>query len=83
MRVLLDTNVILDAMLSRPPWQVHADAILQAAADGRVSCAATAHSVDAIVTRDPSGFADSTLTVLTPEDLLQRQRGAIWLGSVA
>jgi predicted nucleic acid-binding protein len=30
MRVLLDVNVILDAMLQRPPWQQDADAIIQA-----------------------------------------------------
>jgi hypothetical protein len=31
MRVLLDVNVILDAMLlQRPPWHKEADAILQA-----------------------------------------------------
>src|SRR5207253_1338726 len=41
MRVLLDTNVILDAMLQRAPWHQEADAILQAAANGQVTCAAT------------------------------------------
>ena len=29
MRVLLDTNVILDSMLQRPAWHIEADAILQ------------------------------------------------------
>jgi predicted nucleic acid-binding protein len=41
MRVLLDTNVILDSMLQRLPWHVEADAILQAAASGQVTCATT------------------------------------------
>jgi hypothetical protein len=41
MRVLLDINVILDAMLLRPPWHKKADGILQAAARGQVECAAT------------------------------------------
>lgn len=41
MHVLLDTNVILDAMLQRSPWHVEADAILQAAGQGQVICAAT------------------------------------------
>jgi predicted nucleic acid-binding protein len=45
MRVLLDTNVILDAMLQRAPWHREADAILQAAAMGQVSCAATTLSL--------------------------------------
>ena len=41
MRVLLDINVILDAMLQRAPWHQEADAILQAAANGQGTCAAT------------------------------------------
>lgn len=45
MRVLLDTNVILDAMLQRPPWHGDADAILKAASQGLVTCAATANSL--------------------------------------
>ena len=45
MRVLRDTNVILDAVLQRPPWHKEADAILQAAGLGQVTCAATTHSV--------------------------------------
>lgn len=31
MRVLLDTNVVLDAMLQRAPWHAEADAIFRAA----------------------------------------------------
>jgi predicted nucleic acid-binding protein len=45
MRVLLDTNVVLDAILQRPPWHKEADAILDAAALGQVSCAATTLSL--------------------------------------
>ncbi len=45
MRVLLDTNVILDSMLQRPPWHLDADAILQAAGRGEVTCAVTALSL--------------------------------------
>jgi predicted nucleic acid-binding protein len=41
MRVLLDTNVILDAMLQRAPWHSDADAILKTAALGQVSCSVT------------------------------------------
>ena len=41
MRVLLDTNVILDTMLQRTPWHKEADAILNAVALGQVSRAAT------------------------------------------
>lgn len=45
MHVLLDTNVILDSMLQRLPWHVEADAILQAAGRGEVTCAVTALSI--------------------------------------
>jgi predicted nucleic acid-binding protein len=48
MRVLLDTNVILDAMLQRPPWHTEADAILQAAAHGHVKCTTTPLSLATI-----------------------------------
>ncbi len=45
MLLLLDTNVILDAMLKRAPWHVDADSIIQAAAQGQVRCAATTLSL--------------------------------------
>jgi len=48
MRVLLDVNVILDSMLQRPPWHQDADAVLQAAAQGQVTCAATTLSLATI-----------------------------------
>lgn len=48
MRVLLDINVILDAMLQRPPWHREADAILQAAGQGQVTCATTTLSLATI-----------------------------------
>lgn len=45
MRILLDTNVILDAMMQRGPWCKDADDILLAAAQGHVTCAATTLSL--------------------------------------
>jgi predicted nucleic acid-binding protein len=45
MRVLLDTNILLDAILQRVPWHKEADAVLQADALGHVNCAATTHSL--------------------------------------
>jgi hypothetical protein len=45
MRILLDTDVILDSMLQRQPWCIETDGILQAAAQGQVVCAATPHSL--------------------------------------
>jgi predicted nucleic acid-binding protein len=48
MRVLLDVNVLLDAMLQRAPWHQEADAILQAAVQGQVTCATTTLSLATI-----------------------------------
>jgi len=45
MRVLLDTNVVLDSLLARAPWNVEADDILHAADRGEVVCALTALSI--------------------------------------
>jgi predicted nucleic acid-binding protein len=45
MRVLLDTNVLLDSIMQRSPWDKDADAILQAAAMGQASCAITTLSL--------------------------------------
>src|SRR5438132_5132819 len=49
MRVLLDINVILDALLQRPPWHQEANVILRAAANGQVTCSATTLSLATIV----------------------------------
>jgi predicted nucleic acid-binding protein len=45
MRVLLDTNVILDLMLEREPWRAEAAAIAEAGADGRLYAHACASSI--------------------------------------
>jgi predicted nucleic acid-binding protein len=45
MRVLLDTNVLLDSLLQRAPWHGESDAILQAADRGEVVCALTTLSI--------------------------------------
>jgi predicted nucleic acid-binding protein len=42
-RVVLDTNVMLDSVLQRSPWHLDADQILREAALGRVTCAFPAH----------------------------------------
>ena len=134
MDVLLDSNVILDAILSREPWVASAATIWQAHVDGVLVCHVTASSItdiyyivgrqtdattarqsvracldtlhvlpvdggilerayqlnsgdfeddvqiacavaeglDAIVTRDPRGFVDSPVPVLSPDELLRR-----------
>lgn len=45
MRVLLDTNVILDALLQRPPWQSDADAVWQAHRVGLLTGCVTASAL--------------------------------------
>jgi len=141
MRVLLDTNVVLDVLLNRAPWVVDAAATWDAHRAGRITAYLAAYTVptvfyvirqqndlaaahnavraclesleilpvsrstlqlaqrqaasdyednlqiasaiegtlDAIVTRDPSGFAHSPVRVLTPAELLT-QLGATQSG---
>ena len=45
MRVLLDTNVILDLLLERDPWRAEAEAIAEAGADGRLEAHVCASSI--------------------------------------
>jgi predicted nucleic acid-binding protein len=44
-RILLDTNVVLDALLSRTPWNAEAEAIFEANLNGRVAAHFTATSL--------------------------------------
>jgi len=134
MNVLIDSNVVLDVVLKRQPWEPEASQVWAACESGRVTgylaasmltdmfyivrrtvdrvaafdaidvalqtftigavdrtllerarhlpgndfednvqiaCALIA-GLDAIVTRDPKGFAESPVLVLTPADLLAR-----------
>ena len=45
MRVLLDTNVLLDSLLQRVPWHVEADAILRQAKPGILELSVVALSL--------------------------------------
>jgi len=65
MRVLLDTNVLLDSVLQRPPWHKEADAILQIAASGQVTCAAASLSLATVfyVSRKVVGTATARAAV--------------------
>lgn len=38
MRVLLDTNIVLDVLLRRMPWQIEAESILSTVREGRLVC---------------------------------------------
>lgn len=134
MKVLLDTNVVLDVLLPRGQWLAEAEGIWQANLDGhllgyvtassltdiyyitrRLTSSATArqvvrlcldslevltvdrgsleaayaiadtdfedslqvvsaarHGLDAIVTRDPAGFANAPINILSPGELIGR-----------
>ena len=134
MKVLLDTNAVLDVLLARQPWVAAAQAVWRAHDEGlitafvsassmtdvyyivrrlagaelareairtciatfeictvdravlvdadrlpgrdfednvQIACAVLA-ALDAIVTRDPRGYADSPIGVLSPDDLLRQ-----------
>lgn len=45
MRVLLDTNIVLDVPLRRMPWQVDAESILNAVREERLACSVAALTV--------------------------------------
>jgi predicted nucleic acid-binding protein len=45
MKVLLDTNVILDVLLQRGPWLAEAAAVWQASREGRLECCLTASAL--------------------------------------
>src|SRR5262245_54426975 len=65
MDVLLDTNVVLDSVLQRPPWHKEADDILQAAGLGQLTCAATSLTVAMVfyVARKAVGIARARAAV--------------------
>jgi predicted nucleic acid-binding protein len=138
MRILVDTNVVLDVLLKRDPWTVSASAMWKAIDDGQlvgyitastitdifyvarrltaldtaqeavqtcldafeicavdrqilerainlagkdfednlqIACA-EADDLDAIVSRDLEGLASTSITVLTPDSLLEHLRSA-------
>ena len=41
MRVLFDTNIVLDILLGRVPWHLEAAAIFQAGRDGKLTASVT------------------------------------------
>ncbi len=45
MRVLFDTNIVLDVLLGRIPWQAEADVIFEAARQGKIIASMTTLSI--------------------------------------
>lgn len=69
---LLDTNVILDVLLDRPPWSTGAAALWQAKLDGRFVACVTATSLTDIfyITRRYAGLEKAWQAVHTSLDQL-------------
>ena len=69
---LLDTNVILDVLLDRPPWSTDAAALWQAKLDGRFVACVTATSLTDIfyITRRYAGLEKAWQAVHTSLDQL-------------
>lgn len=63
MKVMCDTNIILDVLLDRELFAEPSAHILRLC-EKSVSC-------DCIVTRDRKGFADSGVPFLSPEELIR------------
>lgn len=72
MRVLLDTNVVLDALLQCDPWAADAEAIWRAHADGRLVAHVTATTITDIfyVGRRLIGLDDAWKAIRTCLDQL-------------
>jgi predicted nucleic acid-binding protein len=73
MKVLLDTNVILDLMLERDPWRTEAEAMAEAGADGRLQPHVCASAITDIfyISRKLAGADKARRIVRNCLDLLQ------------
>jgi predicted nucleic acid-binding protein len=65
MRILLDTNVVLDVLLERLPWHVEAEAIVAAARKSQFTAAVTSLSIATVfyVARRHAGLRKARLAV--------------------
>ena len=64
MVLLVDTNIIIDALANREPYADNAKKILE-------KCAIESMA-DYIVTRNPADFANSRVKVILPEEFLKK-----------
>jgi predicted nucleic acid-binding protein len=67
MRVLFDTNVLLDALLAREPFVGNAASLLEAIESGQIE-----GFMSATTARDVDGFRDSHISALSPRELRNR-----------
>lgn len=73
MRVLVDTNIVLDFLLQREPFSQDADLLFQAIDSGQViGCFTVNQGLEAILTRDAKGFLSSSIPMLLIQELFQR-----------
>lgn len=65
MRVLLDTNMLLDSLLQRAAWAAEADLVLQAGSAGKIALTVSALTVANVfyITRKVLGTAKARLEV--------------------
>ena len=70
-RVLLDTDVVLDYLLDREPFASTATS-MRDYEDAAQVAAAELYQLDAVVTRNAEDYANSSVTVLSPADLVSR-----------
>ena len=71
MKVLLDTNVILDAMLGRPPWNEAAEEIILQSACYKIEAFMTASTVTDIYYIARKALKDDVKTRLLMSSLLE------------
>ncbi|MDZ4720116.1 MAG: hypothetical protein SH847_16820 [Roseiflexaceae bacterium] len=72
MRILLDTDVILDFLLARDPFAADAQAMSMPDFEDAVQLAAAmASGLDAIVTRNGDDYTLAPIPILTPTEFLR------------
>ena len=73
MRVLVDTNIVLDFLLQREPFSQDADLLFQAIDSGQVIGRFTVNQgLESVLTRDAKGFSSSSIPMLLIQELFQR-----------
>jgi hypothetical protein len=66
MKLLIDTNVVLDLILKREPFYQNAIDVLSLAKRDDVQ------EMDGIVTRNPKDYEKTEIQVFTPEEILNK-----------
>jgi hypothetical protein len=75
-RLLIDVNVVLDALLARPRHSDAASRLWIAVESKQVEAMVPAHGVTTLFTHDPKGFRGCALPVLSAETAVALVAGA-------